>query len=117
MVALAILGVAVVAVFQVYSIGLRSSKKAEDYTKALFYARSLLDQAYSMPEPETGSEPFDLKEDFRGVREINLKSASEDEKVKTYELVVTITWPPSGSLKIKGLRTVHEFEFEGETAE
>lgn len=117
MIALAILGVAVVSVFQLYSIGLRTTKKAEDYTRALFYARSLLDRAYSLPEPESGSESFDLKENFKGVMEISLKSASEDEKVKLYEMVVTITWPPSGSLKMKGLRTVHEFEFESQTGE
>jgi Tfp pilus assembly protein PilV len=49
MVALAILGVAIVAVFQLFSLSLRSTRKAEDYTKALFYARSLPDESYSLP--------------------------------------------------------------------
>ena len=45
MVALAILGIALVAIFQLFSVNLRSTQKAEDYTKAIFYARSMLDEA------------------------------------------------------------------------
>lgn len=110
MVALAILGVAVVAVFQLFSITLRSEKKAENYTRALFYARSMLDEAYSVADIEKGSELFELEEGFRGTRAISVISSSEDEKVKLYEIAVTVSWPPSGSLEIKGLRTVQENE-------
>jgi len=108
MVAIAILGVAVVAIFQLFSISLRSTKKAENYTKALFYARSMLDEAYSIPDPSDSDSSIEFKEDFKGSREATLKSSSENENVKLYEITVTITWPPSGNLTIKGLRTVYE---------
>lgn len=107
MIALAILGVAIVALFQLFSITLRSTKKAENYTKALFYARSLLDEAYSIPDPTDIPDTIRFEEDFRGNREIAEKS-SDDDKAKLYEITVTVTWPPSGSLKITGLRTVYE---------
>lgn len=108
MVALAILGVAVVAIFQLFSITLRSTKQAEDYTKALFYARSMLDEAYAVPDPRKESGALDFEGGFEGARQVALKSSSEDGSVKLYEITVTVTWPPKGNLKISGLRTVYE---------
>ncbi len=110
MVALAILGVAVVAVFQLFSISLRSTKKAEDYTKALFYARTLLDEAYSLPDLSRDPEKSDIefKDGFEGTRRIVLKSSPDDDHLKLYEITVTVTWPPKGSLAISGLRTAYE---------
>ncbi|MDA8242409.1 MAG: hypothetical protein M0Z67_18820 [Nitrospiraceae bacterium] len=110
MVALAILGVAVVAVFQLLSISLRSTKKAEDYTKALFYARTLLDEAYSLPDlsDDPGKSDVEFKDGFKGTSRIVLKSSSDDDHLKLYEITVTVTWPPKGSLAISGLRTVYE---------
>jgi general secretion pathway protein I len=108
MVALAILGIAVVAVFQLFSITLRATKKADDYTKAIFYARSALDQAYAVPDVEKGSDDVDFHDGFEAKTVIAPKSSSEDGKLKLYEITVTITWPPSNSLTISGLRNVYE---------
>jgi general secretion pathway protein I len=108
MVALAILSVAVVAVFQLFSITLRSTKKADDYTKALFYARSVLDQAYAVPSVEAGSDDTEFGDGFEAKTVTALQSSSEDGKIKLYEITVTITWPPSNSLTIRGLRNVYE---------
>jgi Tfp pilus assembly protein PilV len=110
MVAIAILGVAIVAIFQLFSITLRSTQRADDYTKALFYARSMLDEAYSVPDPTESSDTLEFQGNFEASKDINLKSSSEDEKLKLYEIIVTVNWPPSGSLKIKGLRAVYEEE-------
>jgi prepilin-type N-terminal cleavage/methylation domain-containing protein len=110
MVALAILGVAVVAVFQLFSITLRLTRKADDYTKAIFYARSVLDEAYAVPDAEDGSESIDFRDGFEAKKVTTLESTSEDGKLKLYEIVVTVTWPPSNSLTIRGLRNVYEAE-------
>lgn len=108
MIALAVLGIAVVSVFQLFSVSLRSTKKAEDYTKAVFYARSLLDEAYSLKEPEDIPDIVTLEEGYKGSREIALKSSDKDDKVKLYEITVVITMPTGGSFSLKGLRTIHE---------
>jgi general secretion pathway protein I len=108
MVALAILGVAVVAVFQLFSITLRATKKADDYTKAIFYARSALDQAYAVPDVEKSSDEADFSDGFAVKTVTSLKSSSEDGKLKLYEITVTVTWPPSGSLTLGGLRNFYE---------
>ncbi len=106
MVALAILATALVAVFQLFSMTLRSSLNAEKYTKAVFYARSMLDESYTLPDIEKDSLSLTFDGDFRGKREVTVRSSSEDERVKLYEITVTVTWPPSGSLRMKGLRAV-----------
>ncbi len=107
MVAMAIMAVAVVAVFQLYSRALRSTKKAEDFTKAIFYARSMLDEAYSVTDPSETAGSKEFERYYKVSREIVIKSESEDKKAKLYEIMVTVTWPPSGTLKLKGLRSVY----------
>jgi type II secretory pathway pseudopilin PulG len=110
MVALAILGIAVVAIFQLFSINLRTTQKADDYTKAILYARSMLDEAYSLADPSDASASEEYERKYKATREVSIKSESEDGKVRVYEIVVTVAWPPSGSFRIKGLRTVHASE-------
>ena len=110
MVALAILGVSIVAIFQLFSVTLRSTQKAENYTKALINARSLMDGLYIKPDPRDDAGSVDLGDGFSGNKEVSLVHTSDDNTVKLYQLVVTVTWPPSGSLTIKGLRTVREPE-------
>lgn len=109
MVALAILGVSLVALFQLFSLTLRSTRKADDYTKALIYARSMLDEAYSAPDPAE-TESLKFVNPFKATKEVVLRFSSEDEKVNLYEIRVTVTWPPSGSVSLHGLRTVSETE-------
>ncbi len=107
MVALAIMAVAVVAVFQLYSRALRSTKKAEDVSKAIFYARSMLDEAYSFSDLSDASGSKEFEKYYTVSRQAVVRSESEDTKTKLYEIMVTVTWPPSGNLKIKGLRSVY----------
>jgi general secretion pathway protein I len=110
MVAFAILSVAIVTIFQLFATALRTTKKAADYTNAVFYARSMLDEAYSVTDPTELSSIFEFEEGFEGKREVSLVSESEDNGTKLYEVTVTVTWPTAGSLVIKGLRTVYETE-------
>ena len=107
MVALAIMSIALVAVFQLYSLALRSTKKADDYTKAVLYARSMLDEAYTLSDPTEASGTEEMEKTYKVMRDVVLRSASEDNKTKLYEITVTVTWPPSGRLKITVLRSVY----------
>ena len=107
MVALAILGIALVAIFQLFSLNLRSTQKAEGYTKAIFYARSMLDEAYIFIDPADASDSREYENKYEATRKVNLKSESEDGKIKLYEITVAVTWPPSGNFRISGLRSVY----------
>ncbi len=110
MVALAIMSVSLVAVFQLYSLALRSIKKADDYTNAVLYARSAMDEAYALSDPMEASGPKDVGEAYKVARDITLQSSSEDGKTKLYEITVSVSWSATGNLKIKGLRCVYEPE-------
>jgi Tfp pilus assembly protein PilV len=107
MVALAIMSVSLVAVFQLYSLALRSTKKADDYTNAVLHAGSMMDEAYALPDPVGASGSKELPQGYTAARDVTLKATSEDGKTKLYEITVTVSWPPSGSLKIRGLRSIH----------
>ncbi len=108
MVALAILGMALVAIFQLYSLNLRSTKKAEDFTKAIFYARSMMDEAFIFVDPSGESKSEEYEKRYSVKRDVSVKSESDDGKTKVYEITVSVTWPPRGNFTIKELRTVHE---------
>lgn len=108
MIALAILGMALVAIFQLFSMSLRSTKKAEDYTKAIFYARSMMDEAFIFVDPSGESASEEYEDRYAVKRDVSVKSESDDGKVKLYEITVTVTWPPSGSFSMKELRSVYE---------
>ena len=107
MVALAILGIALVAIFQLFSLNLRSTQRAEDYSKAIFYARSMLDEAYIFVDPADASDSKEYENKYGVTRQVSLKSESEDGDIKLYEITVAVVWPPSGNFKVSGLRTVY----------
>jgi type II secretory pathway pseudopilin PulG len=107
MVALAIMSVTVVAIFQVYSASLRSVKKADDNTNALIHARAFMDEAYTAADPSGLSASKEFKPYYTVKRSVVMKSVSEDKKAKLYEITVTVTWPPSGNLTLKGLRSLY----------
>lgn len=107
-IAFAIFGVAIVTIFQLFSVSLRSVRKADDHAKALIYSRSMMDEAYSSADPTESSSNIEFEGYFEGSRDVTLKSLSEDEKTKLYEISVTVTWPPSGTLRLTGLRTVYD---------
>ena len=108
MIALAILGMALVAIFQLFSLSLRSTRNAEDYTKAIFYARSMMDEAFIFVDPSGESTSEEYENRYAARREVSVKSESDDGNLKLYEIAVTVTWPPSGSFSIKELRSVYE---------
>jgi general secretion pathway protein I len=108
MIALAILGIAVVAVFQLFSINLRTTRKAEDYTKAIFYARSLMDEAHIFSDPSGESTSKEHEGRYATRRNVALKSESEDGRIKVYEIAVSVTWPPSGNFSMTETRTVYD---------
>jgi hypothetical protein len=67
----------------------------------------MLDEAYSLVDPSDASASEEYEEKFKVTREVSVASESENGEVKEYEVTVTVTWPPAGNFRIKGLRTVY----------
>lgn len=108
LVALTILGIGVVSLIQLFSGSLGTVKKSEDYSKALIYARSLLDEAYSMPDLLDVEETFNFKEGFTATRSVRFVAAEKNATL--YEISVVVRWLPSGFTELKGIRTIREKE-------
>ncbi len=105
MVAVAILGIAVVALFQVFSSGLRGVKKSEDYTRAIIIARSLLDEAYAVKDPAGLDESLEFEGGFNASRDVE-EIPDEDGRGAMYIITVRVTWGRNGSFLLKGRRFI-----------
>lgn len=107
-VALAVLGVGVVALMQLYSGSLRSIKKAEDHTRLLIYARSMMDEAMAKANPEGIAGIYTLDEDVRAERTI--KAVYSTETTTEYEIGVSVSLPRGETVTLSALRTFYEEE-------
>ncbi len=108
-VALAILGITVVTIFQFFSTGLRGVRKAEEYTQALIIAESLIEEAYSTEDLEDAETEFEF-EGFTATRDIERILHDEKNRYSVYQIIVRVTWGNSGSLTIKTTRTISATE-------
>lgn len=104
-VAVAILGVAIVALIELFSLNLRTVKRNEDYTRALIFARSVMDGAYATADPEDASGSFESGP-YHAERQVSL--ATDKDGIKVFDIGVRVTWPPRGSLSLQGRRILHE---------
>jgi len=117
LVALAIMGIAIVMLMQLFSNSLRQTKRSADYTLGLIHARSLMDEAYALPSLEDVEGTFDFGDGYTATREVTevpaaLGKKSEtpglgNESFKLYEITVTVKWPPSGSTVLTGTRVIY----------
>lgn len=110
-IALALLGIALVSLVELFSISLRSTRKSSEYTTALIYARSLMDEAYAAPSLEAGEDDFDFGDGYRATRAVREIAVGEEEAEPSYrlcEITVTVTWQPRGRTVLNGKRVVYE---------
>jgi len=108
-IALAILGIALTALIELGSISLRTTKRAEDYSLALLYARSSMEEAYITNTPKTGSETkkvgiFTIKRDI----EEGTTEEEELDMIKAYLITITVEWPPTNRFTLRGTRIIRE---------
>ncbi len=104
-VALAILGLTVVSLFQLFSMGMRGVKKSEYYSEALIIAESMLDEVYGMKDLEEGERTFQYQE-IVATRTIIEIPQEEPTPFKEYETKIRVRWPPGGLLTLQSTRVV-----------
>lgn len=104
-VAIAILGIGIVGVLQLFSGSLRTVKKAEEHSIALNHARSLLDEAYAMADVREAEDNFDLPGGFKAERTV--RHVSSDKDASLYEIRVAVSWP-YGKVELRGTRAFNE---------
>ncbi|MDA8169720.1 MAG: prepilin-type N-terminal cleavage/methylation domain-containing protein [Nitrospiraceae bacterium] len=104
LVALAILGIGIVTLIQLYSSSLRSTRKSEDYTRALVYARDVLDEAYAMPGPPE-AKTLTLPDGMTAGEQVSAGGSGDN--YKAYSITVSV-WGVDGRqiLELHGKKTV-----------
>ena len=108
MAALAILSIALVAVMQLFSSSLRTTRRNEDVTVALLQARALLEEACSPgPSPIDMEGRITLADGFEAVRDVEALGAG-DGGPELYEISVTVSRPGGRKLRLTCTRAYHE---------
>jgi general secretion pathway protein I len=115
-VALAILGVGVVTVLELFSAALRMETAAGVRARAVTYAVALLDQTVARPDMKPESDQGQYDDGFRWERTIReapeLTDSTDDElqfqsAVTMYEIEVSVLWPQTESREgVYTLRTL-----------
>ncbi len=108
MVAVSVLAISIVLIFQIFSIGLRGTKKTESYTKALVIARALLDEALAVSDVEDADTTMEYEDGFSASRTVKKISSDEETNSRLYLITVRVKWPPSGMLEVSVKRSVYE---------
>lgn len=119
MVSLAILGIALTCILQLFSGGLDSVKRSGDYTKALLYAKEKMDEVMSsnvLIEGEKSGEFAD--ENYKWYSEIRpLEFQGEGEEIyedlplRIYEVTLRVSWLGDGKekdIEINTLKSLSE---------
>jgi general secretion pathway protein I len=98
-VALAILGVGLIVIIELFSGGLRLGRISEEYTQAVGLARMKLEEISLAEQLREGSEKGEFNKDFRwqvGVKKVDLllveKGLEFKPPVEFYQIKVNITW-------------------------
>ncbi len=112
MVALAILGMGLVLVMQLFAGGLRSVKVSEEYTMALLYARQKMEEAVFYENQEGGAGSGVIEgPDYTWETEVLPHPLSDEEddryaNVQAHVLKVRVKWPGLGRQKYVELSTL-----------
>lgn len=112
MVSMAILGIALTCILQLFSGGLDSVKRSGDYTKALLYAKEKMDEVISsnyLTEGEESGESDD--KNYKWHMEIMPAEFQQEEEyknltLKIYELTLRVSWVGTGKERNVELNTL-----------
>ena len=112
--AVAILGIAITVVIQLFSGGLRLEKESEDYTRAVFYGRQLLEELSLKKEFTETSEEGVFEGDYRWKYEIEPVAVVEEDQYEKYPLdvlkiKVLVFWPHGDKDKSLSFETIKTF--------
>lgn len=106
--ALVILSVALTAIYQVSSGGLRSAASGEKYTRAVLVAQSQLVTA-GVDSPSIASsgqtDGFSWQTSFAPFR-VNASTEKSNQALRLFEVKVDVSWDETGSRQTVSLRTL-----------
>jgi prepilin-type N-terminal cleavage/methylation domain-containing protein len=118
-VAMAILGVGLIVIIELFSGGLRLGRASEDYTKAVGLARMKMEEFALKDRLEEGNEVGDFDRDFRwqvGVKKVDILPVEKFPEfrppVELYQIKVNIIWRSGSREKSAGIETYKTVKVE-----
>lgn len=124
-VSLAILGICLTIILELFSGGLRSAKLSEDYTKAIWYGRMKMEEVLTAPSLSEGITEGSFDSHFTWRREVKRKNpklsleenGGEGLPIDIYQIIVRITWPSGSGQRSYEVESLRAFKSEGEEGE
>jgi general secretion pathway protein I len=120
-VALAILGVGLIVIIELFSGGLRLGRTSEEYTKAVGLARMKMEEIALKDHVEEGNETGEFAKDFRwqvGVKKVDLLPAEKitdyQPPVQLYQIKVNILWNSGSRERSAGIETYKTVKVENQ---
>lgn len=119
MIAIAILGVALTVILQLFAQGLDSAKRSGEYSKAVLYAKEKMEELIAMDDLAEGEESGEFDDVYRWHREIKPAELEDEEDQESYqplpmeifELSVRVSWLSDGkdkSFEVNTLKSLIE---------
>lgn len=115
-VALAILGIALTVIIELFSGGLRLARTSEEYTKAMNYASTKMEEIMTQQNMEEGTDEGEFDDTFRwqvGVTKLDVlpgeKSTDFKPPVDLYQVKVDVLWQSGSkerSARLESYRTI-----------
>ena len=120
-VAMAILGVGLIVIIELFSGGLRLGRASKEYTKAVGLARMKMEEFALRDHLEEGNEAGDFDRDFRwqvGVKKVDLLPAEKFPEfrppVEFYQIKVDIIWRSGSRERSAGIETYKTLKVENQ---
>jgi general secretion pathway protein I len=115
-VGLAILGIGLTVILELFSGGLKSARISEEYTKATWYGKTKMEEMLMTKELSEGASEGAFNDEFSWKSEVKkmVLPLGQDENAETslpvdlYRITVTVTWSSGAgkrSLELESLRT------------
>jgi len=106
-IAIALLSIAIAMIIQLYSMNLKSTRKAELYTEATILARSAMDELLSSGTLEETSTTETIADRFEITRSVAALEKGDKDRAQPYEVTVLLQWQ-GGSLELKARKSIPE---------
>jgi general secretion pathway protein I len=124
-VSMAILGIALTIILELFSGGLRSAKISEEYTKATWYGKAKMEEMLTVQDLSEGvtEGSFDSQYAWRSeVKKSNPKLSLEEDgqtslPIDLYQIIVRVTWPSGAGQRSYEVESLRVFKSEGDTGE
>lgn len=110
LVAITVLAISLVAVFQLFSGSLKSIKASDDYTRGIFHARELLEEVSLSEQISEGELKGKFDDGYRWKTEIRRREGVQGRQARSrlelFEIKVSVLWDSLGAEKRFELMTM-----------